>query len=328
MESRFLEIRRDGRTLRGVGMPYGDIARMPWGQETFEAGAFGDIASADVILNFMHNRERPLARTGGGLILLDSPEQLLVSATLPNTRDADDALELVDNRTLRGFSVEFAAMREVRRGNLRVLQRAHIGGIGLVDRPAYPKAIVEPRFELRQDGRGVGGKFFYDVDSIISGYGQVQKQRIKPGAFNIALEEEMREISLVLYDESRPLASRRKGTLKLTNTDEYLEFEVDRLPGTSYAEDFRIMMRDEVADFGIVPLFDVQTEGITEEPDSDNPEVFRRVVSSAVLTALAIVMNPPQGNPGEVEERAEELVEKVEIAEIVAEPVRRRKIWL
>ena len=82
-----------GRTLSGTAIRYGDVARLPWGQERFEPGAFDDVAGADVILNVAHDRGRPIARTGGGgLVLADSADALTIRADLPATREADDAL--------------------------------------------------------------------------------------------------------------------------------------------------------------------------------------------------------------------------------------------
>ena len=105
MERRFapLEYRGEGRTLEGVAVKYGDTARLPFGSERFEPGAFGDVAGADVILNVQHDRGRPIARTGGGLVLEDSREALAIRADLPATREADDALELVRAKVLRGL---------------------------------------------------------------------------------------------------------------------------------------------------------------------------------------------------------------------------------
>ena len=119
---------------------------MPWGSERFEAGAFGAVGALDVILNVQHDRARPIARTGGGgLVLVDGPRALEIRAELPRTRDAEDALELVRLRVLRGLSVEFAATRERQEGRLRVVEGADLSGLGVVDRPAYTGATVSAR---------------------------------------------------------------------------------------------------------------------------------------------------------------------------------------
>ena len=156
-EYRYFELRADvdRRLLEGVAVRYGDIARMPFGgEELFMAGAFGDVSEVDILLNFQHERSRPLASTrGGGLTLTDTPEALLVRAELPRTRDADDALELVRSNVMRGFSVEFGANRERQEGRRRIVETARLGGLGLVDRPAYPRSTVAARAEIRKGRR-------------------------------------------------------------------------------------------------------------------------------------------------------------------------------
>ena len=139
LETRAFELRQQGaRTLTGIAMRYGNVANMLLGGERFESGAFGNVEAADVILNFQHERPRPLARTGGGgLTLLNDQRRLLMRAELPNTTDADDALELVKTKVLRGFSIEFFAREEHFEGRVRVVTQADLVGLALVDRPAY-----------------------------------------------------------------------------------------------------------------------------------------------------------------------------------------------
>ena len=151
MPNFYVELRHeaDSRILRGTAMPYGQVAKMPWGKERFEPGAFGDdVESLDVILNVQHERGQAIARTGGGgLVLEDSPEALRIRAELPNTREADDTLARVRARILRGFSVEFRAIRERFEGDTRIIDQAALVNIGIVDRPAYDQdqAYIEAR---------------------------------------------------------------------------------------------------------------------------------------------------------------------------------------
>ena len=154
-ERRYCEVRAAAnRRIVGTAVRYGDTAVLPGGvRERFEAGAFGDVSVADVVLNFGHVRSRPLARTGGdgagNLLLRDSRQSLDFEATLPATRDADDALELVRTGVLRGASVEFLPVEERVEANVRVHSRSALVGLGLVDTGAYPDSKIEARQRMR-----------------------------------------------------------------------------------------------------------------------------------------------------------------------------------
>ena len=145
LERRYVELRGEGeRGLSGVAIRYGDTAVMPWGQERFMPGAFAPLG--DCVMNRMHDRSEPLARTGGaGLELVDDNEALRISATLPNTRAADDVLELVRARVMRGLSIGFHPISHRIVGNVRVIERAKLTSISVVDTPAYPQSEVEAR---------------------------------------------------------------------------------------------------------------------------------------------------------------------------------------
>ena len=147
-ERRFFEFRQAGeRTLSGRAVRYGDIAKLPWGSERIEAGAFAPLG--DVLLNAQHDRRTPLARTGGGgLELADSAEALIIEATLPETRAADDVLELVRKKILRGLSIEFLPKTERLEGQVRIIERAILSGVAVVDRPAYTDSEVQARRAL------------------------------------------------------------------------------------------------------------------------------------------------------------------------------------
>ena len=317
-ERRFSELRQEGRTVSGVLLRYGDTASLPWGRERFEPGAFGDVSRADVILNSSHERGRPLARTGGGgLELIDTREALNIRATLPITQDANDTIALIRGGVLRGLSLEFKAIAERMEGQTRIVERAELRGLAVVDRPAYSDSLVTARAELRRGGRGIGGSFHYNRNRITSSSGRKRKQRVEPGAFKFALEDPDREISLLLgrnYDQ--PLASRLAGSLKLEDTREALRFDVDTLPDTSYVRNYRELVSSGAALFGVDALFqipprDVVPNAVEIVPDTENPAVEVEVVSEAVLTALAVVSRQPRGNPGAVEPRQ-----------------KRRRIWL
>ena len=150
IENRFIELRADieKRELSGIGMSYGEVATIGGlFREKFLPGSFGDVSSADVILNFLHERSTPLARSnGGGLVLTDSPEALTIRAVLPETRAANDVLELVRAQVLRGLSLEFRATKEKMVSGVREISKAVLTGVGVVDRPAYVNSTIAARY--------------------------------------------------------------------------------------------------------------------------------------------------------------------------------------
>ena len=134
----------DGRTLTGRVVKYGETTKRDARKVRIEPGAFGDLASADVILNAGHDRGRPIARTGGGgLELADSASELTLRATLPDTRDANDVLALVKSGVLRGVSAEVEMLDARLESGVRVVRSAKLVGVGVVDTPAFPSSAVE-----------------------------------------------------------------------------------------------------------------------------------------------------------------------------------------
>ena len=301
---------RDGRTILGTVVRYGDVstANATGMMEVFEVGAFGDVSEIDTTLNIQHDRRKLIGRTqGGGLEFTDSKERLLVAATVPETRDGDDALLMVEKGLLRGFSVEYRARQERFLNAARSIQKARLPGLALVDRPAYDDSVIA---EIRQTGAGIEGVFPYDQDTIISATGKTRKERVKAGAFSYAVKAPDREINLILGDNSKPLGSKMSGSLKLEDTPKGLKFKVEKLPRTSYVADFLSMLRSKTVTPGVVPFFSPTPGNIARrlfsdgrgasftEPEEGHPGIFRRVIRSGLLTALSILFRAPRGNPG------------------------------
>ena len=111
IEYRFaaLEVRDSGAVIEGVAMRYGSVACIAdVFDESVDAGAF---RFDDVILNRMHDRADPIARTGGGgLDLTDSTAALALRAMVPEYRA--DIRDMVSRGILRGFSVEMTVEAE------------------------------------------------------------------------------------------------------------------------------------------------------------------------------------------------------------------------
>ena len=131
------ELRIAGRTLTGAAMPYGDVS--PDFRERFDPGAFAPVPGS-IALNLQHDSGVVVAPDA---TLTDGPEALRVSATLP---EGSAALVLVRRRALNGFSVEFLVTAERRdAAGVRVIERAELTGLAVVDRPSYPAAKAEVR---------------------------------------------------------------------------------------------------------------------------------------------------------------------------------------
>ena len=150
MERRSAELRAgDGRQLIGLALPYSVETVFAGQRERFEAGAA--VTTGEAVLNLHHRADRPLAREPATLRFEARADGLHMAATLPETREADDALALVRAGVLSGLSVEFRADRERMAGGVRHIERATVGGVAVVSRAAYPSTTVEARGQQLAD---------------------------------------------------------------------------------------------------------------------------------------------------------------------------------
>lgn len=223
-----VECRAVGRTLSGVGMPYGTVA--PGYREMFEPGGLVGLADPFPLV-MQHDRDLVIASTADVLRVTDTPTAFEARAELPLD---SAALTLVRSRALTGMSVGFVAHREHRdAAGLRVVSRYSYDHLGLVDRPGYPAAKVEVRarsgFSFRsampRDRRvrcecsGPGQKFARMAGRELSA--------AFDRAFARAAEEladEAGDVTAVLGNYSQPLASASRGTLRRTGD---VEVEID-----------------------------------------------------------------------------------------------------
>ena len=216
-----------GRILTGVVMRYGSIGQGPNGMpEVFTPGAFGAISELDISLNFMHQREKPLARTGGGgLTLSDSGSMLSMTAMLPKTTDADSALELVRTRVMRGLSVEFFPRQDRMENGTRIIAKAQLVGIGVVDTGAHHTTLEARRQQHEQRAKlslTISGIIPYEekLDCRCQ-TGSCTAVRLKPKSLAQAAEPDSTSL-LVMGDYSKPIASVAKRSLQLTDTPQGL----------------------------------------------------------------------------------------------------------
>ena len=248
------EFRVAGRTLSGVVMRYGDTS--PEYRERFLPGAFAPVP--DVPLNVQHD-PRLVVLDPGKFMLADTERELRIRADLPV---GSAALSLVRRGALSGFSIEFHARAERREAGVRVIGRAVLAGIGLVDQPSYPASKAEVR---AKSGRTLRSRIPYDVSlscECIAQRGPGSGGECIPEArFSKMAGEAMedliggieRDILVIAGNYRRPLASASRGTLRATSTTGGLQIEVD-LPTGAIGDE--IVAAHEAAGVIVRPLID------------------------------------------------------------------------
>ena len=325
MDTRFREatLEADGGALRlrGVAIRYGDVALVPY-RERVLPRAFGDVSAIDAIMNRQHQRNRAIARTGGGgLVLIDSPTELRFEADLPDSAEARDTVNLVRHGVLRGASIEYGVPHGGERlvDGIVTVERGLLTGIGVVDDPAYPDSTIQARaaIRLRQNGNGLSVVFGYQQMKVIAAEGSLRKETFSSNAFDFALGEPDREINVLLgrsYDNI--IGSKLEGSASFVSTPEALVIDIPTLPATQAVSDFLA----QLAAGSIHPSADVlfSTDGVEDAfidvPDEENPEVMVRSYRNVVLQAVAVVSRPPRG----LEANAVQL----------RQSMRRRLLWL
>ena len=215
-----VEFRVSGRTLSGIAMVYGDVS--PDHRERFVPGAFGEVRSIPV--NLQHDRSIVVVPDA---LLTDSPRELRVRADLP---ERSAALALVRRGVLQGFSVEFHARQERREAGIRVVERADLVGLALVDRPAYPGSGAEVR---ARRGRSIRARIpsGKNLGCRCSGAG-CRFARFAQDVLAEAIEEGFREgatdaIVAAYGSYQNPLASSAKGTVRAKVVQDGAEVEID-----------------------------------------------------------------------------------------------------
>ena len=261
------EFRVAGRTLSGIAMRYGDVSSDF--RERFVSSAFGAVDRVDV--NLQHDRSLVVARDA---LLTDGERELRVRAELP---EDSAALKLVRRGALNGFSVEFRSRAESREGDVRVVEKADLVGLALVDRGAYPDSTAEVR---ARSGRTMRSKVPYDkalACECIAQSGPASGGTCVPlarftkiagegmaEALELAFAEAQRDVLAVAGNFRRPLGSVSKGTLRGRSTDDGLEVEID-LPAGAVGDE--IVAANEAAGVIIRPLIDPERSQFVDGPD-------------------------------------------------------------
>ena len=128
--------------LHGVIITYGERAGDR--PEVFSGGSL-HWPEEGVMLREQHNRQAPIAR----FVPMVDGDRVLARCSLPDTQRGRDAALMVREGHLVGLSVEFRSLQEHRANGLRVITRASLEGVGLVDSPAYSGSTVAVRHRHR-----------------------------------------------------------------------------------------------------------------------------------------------------------------------------------
>ena len=182
------------------------------------------------------------------------------------------------------------------------------------------------KLEIRRSGgvRILSGRFNYGSMATIRDRGRVRKERFEPRAFHFVVEDETRQLDILVgHDFGKPIASRKAGTLAIADSDDGVTFEA-RLPDDppSWVIDAERAIAAGLMT-GLSPGFTVPPASAVPdaerlEPEPGNPGVQIRVIREAVLREFSIVTAPAYAD-AEVDLRAERLD---------MEPTRRRRTWL
>ena len=289
-----LELRAEGRRLQGIALKYGDVS--PSHRERFEPGAFDLSGGPTRWLDYRHDRTRVLAHTaGGGLTLRDSDDALFIDADLPELPLTDRALAEIASGALSGLSIEFHAMEESRDGEIRVVEKADLAGIGLVASPSYPASGVE----IRQSGT-ITSTIPYDSNLACECYGRGQSgEQGKGMTATIRLEPG----SLILPDSliavwknfGAPLASTDKGTLRVSEGRKGLGIEMD-LPDTTWGED--ILGASEGVPIVIRPMFDASEVEVSESFKAGYEGADKAIANLRKVPVRALLVGPTPNGEG------------------------------
>ena len=213
-------------TFQGVLMKYRSIGEGPYGKEVFLPGSFGNVEQAEILLNVQHDRSRPLARAPGTMQLVDSNSVLTLVAKPPATQEVQDARMMVQAKILTGLSIEFNATEQEHRNGVRVISKAQLCGVGLVDTPAFPASTVEARRQQHEQrarlSLTISGLIPYETKlDCRCQTGSCTAVRLKPKSLAQAAEPDSTAL-LVMGDYSKPIASVAKRSLQLTDTPQGL----------------------------------------------------------------------------------------------------------
>lgn len=144
-----IEIRSggDGRTVHGIFVPFGQVARVSDGgrpyEEAFQRGSLAktimERGGKVKLLSHHNSRTNPLGRA---TLLREDAAGGYGEFHVSATRAGDEALELVRDGAMDSFSIGFAPVKHVQRDGVTWRTEVALREVSLVTLPAYAGAMV------------------------------------------------------------------------------------------------------------------------------------------------------------------------------------------
>ena len=252
-----------GRTLTGPVVNYGETAQDR--RERFTPGAFAS-REDPLVLDVQHDPAIVAATTADGtLAVADGPRALEVRAELKDARQGEPGsgpLEMVRRGTLKGLSAAFHAIDEHRAADgTRVVTKAHLVRVGLVDQGSYSGSQVELRARM---GRTVSAripsrkKLACECSGAGCRFAEFMGEAMAE-AFDEAFDQAKREVTAVWARYDQPLGSVSKGTVRRVGAT---EVAVD-LPDDDFGR--AVIAASESSGVVIRPFLDAaESQGVIE----------------------------------------------------------------
>ena len=238
--------------------------------EMFEARSLEPVSGMPLVIQ--HDEVRPIAAIGDGLEVTHTDREFRIETEL---REGSAELSLVRRRALTGLSVGFVALDEHRNADgVRVIRRARLRHVGLVDRPSYPVGV-----ELRQfEDAWLTASVAYErrMQCTCQG-GGCDSVSFDPGAFDGIGEDRRDLLAVGGQGFASVLGSLRRGSLLIEKGEDGIRFGLTNR-GTEAARQVA-----ESASVGPVyarPVIDVEASDYTDEGPVRR---FHRAAVSAVL---------------------------------------------
>ncbi len=248
-------------------MRFGDTAVVidPRGnqvEERFAAFAFSSYlrSGAATRINLEHDSTLTVASTAGDgrrlgkLVLRDLPDRLDLETRLPEGDVFSEVLSMLPplGHDLAQTSIEFRSLMERTEHGRRHVLEATLPAVAVVRRGAYPNP-VEVR---RRSG--------YRMRATVPKRKRLRCECVGPRCSAVEFEsfDMGDEVLAVSSTFSKPIASLRKGSLTLNDTDDALRIEI-ALPDSAK----EILDASEIAGVLVRPFIDVERSTFVEEGD-------------------------------------------------------------